>query len=173
MQGIFLGVAIGAVALSADARGTEQPNVRRIAPERFPELRLQGDQRPEAVPLLPPSRERPQGHCDRLKSDWIFCLQATVRMSEVMLQEVLVSVEGVVDRQTGVSPFQREAFQRGLREADRRFRALRDHECQALVMSEPRVTGQLYEARLICQIERNLERITTLRQRYQLTLEPQ
>lgn len=85
-----------------------------------------------------------------------------------MLQETLVNVEGAITIQEGVSPYQREAFQRGLREADRRFKALRDHECQALVMSEPSVAGQLYEARLVCQIDRNLERISSLRQRYRL-----
>lgn len=168
MSDAVLRMAIGAMVLSALAWGAEASDVRRIAPERFPELRLPGDQRPQ-VPVIPLSRDRPQGHCDRARSDWIFCLQAAVRTSEALLHETVVTVEGVISLQEGVSPYQRDAFQRGLREADRRFKALRDHECQALVMSEPKVSGQLYEARLMCQIERNLERISILRHRYQVS----
>lgn len=157
---------LGVLALYA-AR-VDASEVRRIAPDRFPELRLQGEERQVAVPTMPPSQERPQAHCERTRSDWIFCLQGSVRTAESMLQETMSRIEGVVGSLEGASPYQREAFQRALREADRRFRALRDHECQALVLSEPKITGQLFEARLLCQIDRNLERIATLRQRYEM-----
>lgn len=158
--------AFGALALYAFAADANE--VRRIAPDRFPELRLQGEERQAAVSTVPPSRERPQAHCERARSDWIFCLQTVVRTAESLLQETMLTIEGVVGTLEGASPYQREAFQKALREADRRFKALRDHECQALVLSEPKVTGQLFEDRLLCQINRNLERIAILRQRYQI-----
>lgn len=143
------------------------PEIRRIAPGQFPEMRLEATPRPTTAPVEP-TLERPFGHCSRDQSNWIFCLQAAARASETRLGETVEQVARTLAGNEAFGPFQRQAFERDLREADRRFRALRDHECQALVLSEPDVQGELFEARLTCQIHRNLERIATLLARYRL-----
>ncbi|WP_439575615.1 lysozyme inhibitor LprI family protein [Phreatobacter sp.] len=149
---------------ASGASGTE---IRRIAPGQFPEMRLEATPRTAAEPVEP-TPERPFGHCSRDQSNWIFCLQAIARASDSRLDETVDQVAHNLAGNQAFGPFQRQAFERAVREADRRYRALRDHECQALVLSEPDVQGELFEARLTCRIRRNLERITVLQTRYRL-----
>lgn len=152
------------IPASAAASG---PEIRRIAPGQFPEMRLEAAPRPATEPVEP-TAERPFGPCSREQSNWIFCLQAAARASDARLGQTVDQIARMLAGNAAFGPFQRQAFERALHEADRRFRALRDHECQALVLSEPDVQGELFEARLTCQIRRNLERIATLVARYRL-----
>ena len=66
----------------------------------------------------------------------------------------------------GVSEFHRQAWNRSLREADRRFAFMRDEECGLLATSEAIEEAELYVARLHCEIRRTLERVEALRVRY-------
>jgi uncharacterized protein YecT (DUF1311 family) len=147
--------------------GASGEEIRRIAPHQFPEMRTDPASRTVSG-QVEPSLERPFGHCTREQSNWIFCLQAAARATDSRLDQTVERVAKALATNDAFGPYQRQAFERALKEADRRFRALRDHECQALALSEPEVRGELFEARLTCQIHRNLERVAALTGRYRL-----
>lgn len=166
-RGIFLLAALLCLSFAAGAAGQD---IRRIAPHQFPEMRTDAPPRTNRGPVEP-SLERPFGHCTRGQSNWIFCLQAAARASDARLEETIERVARALAADETFNPYQRQAFERALREAGRRFRALRDHECQALALSEPGVSGELFEVRLTCLVHRNLERMATLAARYRLAEE--
>jgi hypothetical protein len=143
--------------------------IRRIAPERFPELRLGDDssagQRDR--PFARPGPDRPLGSCDRERRDWIPCLNATAALAETMLDEAIAEVETGLARRAVPKP-QLDGWGRALKEANQRYRALRNYECQMLALSEPGTSGELYEARLVCTITKTIARIGELRTRYGL-----
>lgn len=146
-----------------------EQTIRRIAPERFPELRLGDDSSASQRdhPFERPSSDRPLGSCDRERRDWIYCLNATAALAETMLEEAIAEVEGGLTRRAVPGP-QMEGWSRALREANQRYRALRNYECQRLALSESDTSGDLYEARLVCMITKTLARVSELRARYRL-----
>ncbi|MBN8938942.1 MAG: DUF1311 domain-containing protein [Rhizobiales bacterium] len=170
---IRLFAAMLAMPIHLPSAALAQQPVRRIAPERFPEQRLNdgrdGGHAARAAPTIDrPSVERPLGSCNRQDRQWLFCLSATAKLSDAVLEEAIDQVEHGFAGSEATSPMQRQSWSRALREADRRFRSLRDYECQTLSLSEPRASGELYETRLICLITRTVARADDLRRRYGL-----
>jgi hypothetical protein len=56
----------------------------------------------------------------------------------------------------------RQGIGKALGDADEAWRNLRDRECGQLALIERQMPKALYEARLICRIRRNLERMEAL-----------
>lgn len=115
-----------------------------------------------------PSEEKPLGSCDPVASDWVQCLNAAAIASDRLVQELQPRIAAAFAVRDSVALPLRQFWVRSLAEADRRYQALREQECGPLAMSEPHVRRREFEARLICRIDRNLERAKQLRSRYGL-----
>jgi uncharacterized protein YecT (DUF1311 family) len=119
-----------------------------------------------AAPIVMPNRERPQGACDRTARDWLTCLAATAQLSDSAVENAVAGLIAGLDGRPRLNPVTREAVGNALRGAEEAWRSLRERECAYLTLIETGVTGTLYEARLLCRIRRNLERVEALSTHY-------
>jgi uncharacterized protein YecT (DUF1311 family) len=121
---------------------------------------------PPPTPIVMPSRERPQGACDRTARDWLNCLAATAQLSDRAVEDAVAGLIAGLDSRPRLNPVTREAAGNALRGAQEAWRSLRERECAYLTLIETGLTGTLYEARLLCRIRRNLEREEALAAHY-------
>jgi len=121
---------------------------------------------PPRAPILAPTRERPQGACDRTARDWLTCLAATAQLSDSAVEDADARLIGGLDRRPRLNPVTRQAVGAALRGAQEAWRSLRERECADLTLIESGLTGTLYEAHLICRIRRNFERVEALSAHY-------
>lgn len=173
MRPIFAAVAFIGPFSPLVARGEESfpppaaetPAVRQIAPDVIPTYRSDPAAAPPAPTVVPPTDEHPLGGCERGTREWSNCLRLTSELADRML-------DALVGQIISTPPADRTAmarlplFSRGLQEAQRRFRALRDFECQQLRLYESHTERTAYDARMICMIERSMDRFRELRRRY-------
>jgi uncharacterized protein YecT (DUF1311 family) len=138
---------------TAPARPTPPPPVATIV-------------EPPRAPILAPTRQRPQGACDRTARDWLTCLAATAQLSDGVVEDAVARLIASLDSRPRLNPVTREAVGNALKGAQEAWRSLRERECAYLPMIETGVTGTLYEARLLCRIRRNLEREEALSAHY-------
>ena len=143
--------------------------IRRIAPERFPEMRIEQEPRRQgregSRPTL--SLDEPLGACHNVVQRAL-CLRALAGQSGQFLSRVIDAIQGRWQLDEHVSAYHRQAWAKSLREADRRFRFMREGECGLLALSEEHGEPELYLARLGCEIRRNLDRAEALAQRHRL-----
>jgi uncharacterized protein YecT (DUF1311 family) len=118
------------------------------------------------APILAPTRERPQGACDRTARDWLACLAATAQLSDSAVEDADARLVVGLDRRPRLNPVTRQAVGAALRGAQGAWRSLRERECADLTLIESGLTGTLYEVRLLCRIRRNLERVEALSAHY-------
>jgi uncharacterized protein YecT (DUF1311 family) len=139
------------------------PRPRRIAPDQFPAYSSGEDgAAAKRATIALPTRERPFGNCDRANREWLSCLHATAELSDRLVDEAEDRVRAALVLRPDVSSFMRESFSRALTQADTQWRALRDYECNGLVLLEKGFRAQPYEVRLTCQIRHNLDRAEQL-----------
>lgn len=151
--------------------GIGAQELRRIAPERFPEMRVET----QPTARIPPARPilvlaNPLTAC-RPTGQRTLCLQSLATQSVIRLNGLLQEIEARWTASGDLTEFQKSAWARALKEADRRFRSMREEECGLLALSEPHGESELYTARLVCEIHRNIERIQSLSRRYAVGLE--
>ena len=165
-----------AVAVSGEARAQDAPAPRVIAPERFaPNYRdpppastapAAPVNAPARTPVVAPTRDNPLGNCARDARDWLYCLQATARLADDLLAAAEAKVVDSLETRPRLNAFMKESIAKKLKVLEDDWRALRDRECEDLAQIERGIEGQLYEARQMCRIRRNLERADALAARY-------
>lgn len=150
----------------------EGQEVRRIAPDRFPEMRLEHGQRQERMSSAPPALDldRPLASC-YASSSRAACMRTLTSDARRLLGRLLDLIQTRWQLAPDVSEFHRQAWNRSLREADRRFASMREEECGLLALSEESNETELYVVRLSCEIRRTLERVEGLRARYGIPAE--
>jgi hypothetical protein len=154
------------VAFAQDAKRI----IRQIAPDRFqPYLRDNNEPRPEAAAVIPPSKERPLGGCDRASRNWIICLRATADLSAMMVEDAQNKLVASLEQRPNLNPSLQRIFAKDLVDADAKWLELRQQECNQLAMLEAGPGRQLFEAQLLCQLTRNAERIDALSAHYGYT----
>ena len=121
---------------------------------------------PPRAPILPPTREQPQGACDRTARDWLACLAATAQLSDRAVEDAVARLIAGLESRPRLNPVTREAVGNALRGAQEAWRSLRERECAYLTLIESGLTGTLYEVRLLCRMRRNLERVEALSAHY-------
>ncbi len=145
--------------------------IRRIAPDRFPEMRQDPGQRQQPAAARPAlDIDQPFASCETSPSR-AACLRTLTGEFRHLLARVLDLIQTRWQLAPDVSEFHRQAWNRSLREADRRFAFMREEECGLLATSEVVQEAELYVARLNCEIRRTLERIELLRVRYGISPE--
>lgn len=144
-----------------------QPEVRRIAPDRFqenPRGNIGASQ--ESVALAAPTRDHPLGSCDRSSRNWALCLRSTADLSDALVQQAASRALTIVKNRQGANLVASQGFEKELKEANVRWLALREIECGNLALQEIDIAKSAYEARVICQIEHDIERADQLLSRY-------
>jgi uncharacterized protein YecT (DUF1311 family) len=143
------------------------PAIRQIAPERFqPNLRDDSGPRGAAATITPPSKEHPFGSCDKASRGWLICLRSTADLSMLMVSEAENRILASLSERPNLSSSLRQVLSKALSDADSKWLALREQECNQLALLEVQPGTQLYEAQLICQIAHNAERIDQLSAHY-------
>jgi hypothetical protein len=144
-----------------------QPEVRKIAPERFqenPRANIGASQ--DAAAVTAPTRDHPLGSCERSSRDWAFCLRSTADLSDTLVAQAELRVLTIVKNRPRSNNVTAQAFEKDMKEAGARWLALREIECGILALQEVEIAKSAYEARLICQIEHDVERADQLLSRY-------
>jgi uncharacterized protein YecT (DUF1311 family) len=138
----------------------DAPVQRQIAPERF----APSPRGPEAAkaPIVMPSRERPVGACDPSTHDWLACLDGTATLSDRAVDDAVAALTAGLEQRPQLNLPMRQGIGKALGDAEEAWRNLRDLECGQLALIERQLPKALYEARLICRIRRNLERMEAL-----------
>jgi uncharacterized protein YecT (DUF1311 family) len=113
-----------------------------------------------------PTRERPLGACERTARDWLTCLAATAQLSDSAVEDTNARLIVGLDRRPRLNPVTRQAIAIALKGAQEVWRSLRERECADLALIESGLTTTLYEARLVCRIRRDLERVEALSAHY-------
>jgi len=150
-------------ALAQDA----PPVVRQIAPDRFqPNPRVDYRGPASAAAIAPPSAEHPRGGCDRAARDYLNCLKSTLDLSTLLLGAAQSRVVASLDQRPHLSASLQRVMAKALADADAKWLELRGQECNQLALLEAPPGAQLYEAQLLCQIRRNMERIDQLASHY-------
>jgi hypothetical protein len=141
---------------------------RLIAPERFaPSYRETPADAPAPSPSeRAPSAEHPLGACKRGARDWMPCLDAAARLGDEQVDQAEARVIAGLERRVGMNSVTRGGMATALKAANEEWRALRVRECGPLALIESGVGGPLSEARLVCRIRRDLERVDALDRRY-------
>jgi uncharacterized protein YecT (DUF1311 family) len=148
-----LSPAAGASAPSAAGASAPPPATGASAP-------------PARTPVAMPTRARPYGACERTAPDWLICLAATAQLSDGAVQNTEASLLVGLERRPNLNPVMRQEIARALKGAQEAWRSLRERECAELAMIETGLTGSWYEARLVCRIRRNVERVEVLASHY-------
>ena len=157
--------AFATVAAAQDPSG----GVRKIAPERFqPTYMGNYGTRPATAAAIAPTKEHPLGNCDPASRDWSLCLRATADLSDVELTQAESRLATSVEDRTDLNLLLKRSFAKALSEADAKWRSLREQECGELALLEAAAGTSLYEARLVCQIRHNSERIEQIAAHYGL-----
>lgn len=150
-------------ALAQDA----PPAVRQIAPDRFqPNPRGDHGAPANAATIAAPSAEHPRGSCDRAARDYLNCLKSTLDLSTLLLGAAQSRVAAAIDQRPHMSASLQRVIAKALADADAKWLELRGQECNQLALLEAPAGAQLYEAQLLCQIRRNMERIDQLATHY-------
>ena len=138
-----------------------------IAPERIaptpPDAPIGAAAR---APILMPTRARPLGACERTARDWLTCLAATAQLSDGAVEDANARLIVGLDHRPRLNPVTRQAIAIALKGAQEVWRSLRERECTDLALIESGLTTTLYEARLVCRIRRDLERVEALSAHY-------
>ena len=160
-----LAIAALVLCLGQAASAEEAPRpVRQIAPDRFQPNPI-GDYGPTAAAptVAPPSKERPLGGCDKaVPRNWLTCLRQTADLSNALVGDAEFRVTASLDQRTNLNPSLRRGMAKALADADVKWRALRDEECNQLALLEVAEATQVYEAQLICRIRHDSARIDDL-----------
>jgi len=155
------GLAIAPVA----AQGAQPPRI--IAPELFhPYSQGELGPREPPAPIVAPTRERPFGACVQKSHDWIACLTATAARSDGIVEDAEQAAVAALPNRRPLNPYLKKSYTEALSRLDAEWRKFRDAECDALAALENGLPPQVYEARLVCRIVRNLERGEALKSRY-------
>ncbi len=121
---------------------------------------------PARAPIVMPTLERPVGACEPTARDWLICLAATAQLSDNAVEDTNARLIVGLDRRPRLNPVTRQAIAIALRGAQEVWRSLRERECADLALIETGLTATLYEARLVCRIRRDLERVEALSAHY-------
>ena len=70
---------------------------------------------PSPAPIVMPTRERPQGACDRTARDWLNCLGATAQLSDRAVEDAVAGLIAGLDSRPRLNPVTREAVGNALR----------------------------------------------------------
>jgi hypothetical protein len=159
---VLVGLSTAAMAGGAVA------DVRKIAPERFqPNPRAGTESLSQAEPIIAPTKEHPLGGCDKSARSWIFCLRATADLSDTLVLGAEEAVSKYVLSRPDLNAVTAQGFTRDLKEAGAKWLALRDFECGKMARQEHiEAAKSAYEARMVCQIARDMERADQLVTRY-------
>jgi uncharacterized protein YecT (DUF1311 family) len=153
---------------SASSFAEEAPRVvRKIAPDRF-QPNPRGDSRNAVVTggITQPTKEHPLGSCDKSSRNWTFCLRSTADLSDALVGQTEEKVLLAVRNKRGLNSLTMQGFEKNLREADVKWRALREIECGNLAVQEFEGSNSAFEARMMCQMGRNTARVDELLDRY-------
>ena len=152
-------------APSASAQEASPPRI--IAPDRFhPYSQGELGPRQPPAPIVAPTKERPSGACNPKAHDWIACLTATAAASEEIVDAAEQTARVALSQRRNLNPYLQKSYGEALTRLDAEWRRFRDAECDALAPLERGLPPQVYEARLMCRISRNIERGETLKARY-------
>jgi uncharacterized protein YecT (DUF1311 family) len=102
------------------------------------------------------------------RGDWLRCLRQTADLADEALDAAAGRVKAQFAARADVSEFLRKTWNRALDESQRRWRGLRDYECQRLALAEPHAPKEILEAQLTCAIRHDLDRGRVLAERYDL-----
>ena len=151
----------------APVRAQGAPPPRVIAPELFHPY-SQGELGPREAPaaIVAPTRERPLGSCVQKAHDWIACLTGTAARSDQIVEDAEQAAVADLPRRRPLNPYLKKSYTEAFSRLDAEWRKFRDAECDALAALENGLPPQVYEARLVCRIIRNLERGAALKARY-------
>lgn len=151
----------------APARAQGAPPPRVIAPELFhPYSQGELGPREPPAPIIAPTREQPLGACSPKTHDWIACLTATAARSEQVVEDAEQAAVADLPQRRPLNPYLKKSYTEAFSRLDAEWRKFRDAECDALAALENGLPPQVYEARLVCRIIRNLERGEALKARY-------
>jgi hypothetical protein len=159
---------VAASISSATSLADEAPRVvRKIAPERF-QPNPRGDARNlgEPMQITPPTAEHPLGSCEKSSRNWTFCLRSTADLSDAIVGQTEEKILAAVRSKQGVNVVTMQGFEKNLREADVKWRALREVECGNMAVQEFEGSSSAYEARMRCQIVRNADRVDQMLKRF-------
>jgi hypothetical protein len=163
-----IAILLMAYMLAEGTLAQESPSIiRRIAPERFqPNPRSDSEQSAGATSFAPPTKENPFGGCDRASRGWLICLRSTADLSNLMEKEAETRIVASLDQRQNVNLSLQRVFAKAMADADAQWLALREQECSQLALLEFGPRTPFYEAQLLCQIRRNVERVDQLSTRY-------
>jgi hypothetical protein len=167
-----LTLIIAWLCLTAAAAWAEDAphQVRKIAPERFqPNPRADSGGSSKPAKVIAPTKERPFGGCEKSTRDWIFCLRSTADLADALVREAEEAAAKVVLNRPGLNAVTGQGFAKDLKEAGVKWLALREIECGKMALQEETDVGTAYEARMLCQIQRDRERADQLLARFGAT----
>ena len=161
-------LALAFVFAAAGARADDAPAPRQVDPERFAPTPREHPTHAAPAPsaLVAPSREHPLGACEHAARDYLTCLDATARLSDGAVDAAEALVIASLDSRPRLNLVLKASIAKSLKSVEEDWRALRERECGDLVLIERGLEGPLFEARLICRIRRNGERVEALEARY-------
>jgi uncharacterized protein YecT (DUF1311 family) len=164
-RGAVLAACVASSALAQSAPSTP----RRIAPESFPEYRQSESVIAPTFSAVPPTASTPSGACDRTmqRSVRLRCLRETADLTSRRVSETTAEVKAAIEGGDGATA-QKRFWLRSFDEAQEKWVALRDQECQQVAPSEPGLMGDSYEARMLCLLRENERRRADLIVRYRL-----
>jgi Lysozyme inhibitor LprI len=159
--------AIVSLLAGAATAQQAQPTIRVIAPDRFQPNAL-GDYGAHATPVVAtaPSAEHPLGSCEKAARTWLTCLRSTADLSDAEVAKTQNRILAALDNRPGMNEPTKRGLAKALADADTKWRALREQECGELALLETGAGALLYEAKLVCQIRRDAERVNQLSARY-------
>src|SRR5207237_10612719 len=112
------------------------------------------------------TKEHPFGGCDKSSRNWLICLRSTADLADTLVGDAEFRVSAAIDQRSDLSASLRRGLTKALADADVKWRALRDEECNQLALLEVAPGAQTYEAQQICRIHHDAARIDDLSARY-------
>lgn len=164
------GLAAGlSLLMVVSAAAQNAPALRRIAPDSVPDYRGAAVDAPDP-PVTLPTEQKPQGSCERgvARPAWLRCLRATSELTDQEVNKTAALVQEKLDAKAGAAAGRKRFLARALEQAQEFWRNGRNHECQQLASSEPGLVADMYEARLLCLVRFDLQRIGNLKSRFQI-----
>ena len=167
---IALLAILAELAFSSIALAQNAPPLRRISPETVPDYRGAAASPADDPPVTMPTGERPFGSCERgmARLVWLRCLKATSEMTDQKVNETAGLVQQKLDAKAGAASGRKRFWSRALEQSQELWRGLRNHECQQLASAEESLVADVYEARLLCLLRSDLQRVSDLQSRYKL-----
>ena len=134
------------------------PPVVRAAPAAKPA--------PVLPPPITPSRDKPLGACEAGMNGFVACLTTAAELADRSVGDAERAAIAAIGKRADINPVVADGATRGLHATGDLWRMLRDRECADLPLVETGLDGSLFQRRLLCRIQRDVDRVETLRQRY-------